>query len=313
MKTKIIIVSIFAISLFGALAVRAESFPSFPMAFWGNVKIDNVSVPINTVINAYYDSVLCGTVTVKEIGIYGYPDSLKQKLLISEGSGPITFKFVKDGIEKTGINIISHSSFVAGETINKNLEFVTIIPATPTPTPTPTPTSTPAPITGGGGGGGGSYTPPSSTPTPTPTPILTSSPTPTPTPEVLGAFTGPIIIPILPANPTQADYQNLLDALLQQLAYLRSLMSGQVAGASTGYQFTHNLQLGDSGEDVTQLQTFLKAQGADIYPEGLVTGYFGNLTKLAVQRFQVKYDIAQPGNAGYGYVGPKTRAKMNSL
>jgi peptidoglycan hydrolase-like protein with peptidoglycan-binding domain len=90
-------------------------------------------------------------------------------------------------------------------------------------------------------------------------------------------------------------------------------MSGQVAGASTGYQFTHNLQLGDSGEDVTQLQTFLRAQGADIYPEGLITGYFGNLTKLAVQRFQEKYNIAKSGDAGYGYVGPKTRAKINSL
>lgn len=311
MKNKIIIASIFALSLFGASTVKAESFPSFPMAFWGNVKIDNVSAPINTVINAYYDSVLSGTVTVKEIGIYGYSDSLKQKLLISEGSGSITFKFVKDGVEKTGINIISYPSFVAGETINKNLEFVTIIPATPTPTPT----STPAPITGGGGGGGGggSYTPPSSTPTPTPTPTSTLTPTPTPTPAVLGASIGPVVIPTLPANPTQADYQNLLNALLQQLAYLRSLMSGQVAGVSTGYQFTHNLQLGDSGEDVTQLQTFLKAQGADIYPEGLITGYFGNLTKLAVQRFQEKYDIAKSGDAGYGYVGPKTRAKINSL
>jgi hypothetical protein len=306
MKTKIIIAFIFALSLFGAFTVKAKSFPSFPMAFWGNVKIDNVLAPIDTVINAYYDSVLCGTVTVKEIGIYGYSDSLKQKLLISEGSGPITFKFVKDGIEKTGINIISHTSFVAGETTNKNLEFITIIPATPTPT------STPAPITGGGGGGG-SYSPPTSTPTPTPTPSLTSSPTPTPTSAVLGAFTGPVIIPTLPANPTRADYQNLLDALLQQLAYLRSLMSGQVAGASIGYQFTHNLQLGDSGEDVTQLQTFLKARGADIYPEGLITGYFGNLTKLAVQRFQLKYNIAKIGDAGYGYVGPRTKAKINSL
>ena len=309
MKIKIIIASIFVLSLFGAFIVKAESFPSFPMAFWGNVKIDNVSAPINTVINAYYDSVLCGTVTVKEIGIYGYSDSLKQKLLISEGSGSITFKFVKDGVEKAGINIISYSSFVAGETINKNLEFVTIIPATPTPTPT----STPAPITGGGGGGG-SYTPPSSTPTPTPTP--TSTPIPTPTPAVLGAFIGPVIIPTLPTNPTQADYQNLLNALMQQLAYLRSLMSGQVAGVSTGYQFTHNLQFGDIGEDVKQLQMFLKNQGIEIYPEGLVTGYFGMLTQKAVQRFQVKYNIVSSGTpktTGFGYVGPKTRAKINSL
>jgi hypothetical protein len=160
--------------------------------------------------------------------------------------------------------------------------------------------------------GGGYY----ATPTPTPTPTSTPTPTPTPTGIVAGAFIGPVTIPILPANPTNADYQNLLNALIQQLAYLRSLLAGQqgiVAGATTGYQFTHNLQLGGSGEDVRQLQIFLKAQGTEIYPEGLVTGYSGSLTKKAVEKFQVKYDIAKAGDAGYGYVGPKTRAKINSL
>ena len=51
-----------------------------------------------------------------------------------------------------------------------------------------------------------------------------------------------------------------------------------------------------------------------MYPEGLVTGYYGNLTKLAVGRFQIKYGIVtSTGDAGYGNVGPKTRAKINSL
>jgi len=142
-----------------------------------------------------------------------------------------------------------------------------------------------------------------STPTPTSTPIPFITPTPT-----------PVIIPTLPTNPTQIDYQNLLDALLKQLSFLQGQLSTQLG--SNNYQFTHNLQLGDSGEDVTQLQIFLKAQGTDIYPEGLVSGYFGNLTKLAVQRFQKKYEIVSFGNewtTGYGMVGPKTRLKLNEL
>ena len=91
------------------------------------------------------------------------------------------------------------------------------------------------------------------------------------------------------------------------------LNASQVAGATTGYQFTNNLQLGNSGEDVRQLQVFLKSQGTDIYPEGLMTGYLGSLTQKAIERFQVKYGIAKAGDEGYGYVGPKTRTKINSL
>jgi peptidoglycan hydrolase-like protein with peptidoglycan-binding domain len=61
--------------------------------------------------------------------------------------------------------------------------------------------------------------------------------------------------------------------------------------------------------DVKRLQQLL-ATDSEIYPEGLTTGYFGNLTQKAVQRFQEKYNIATAGDPGYGYVGPKTRAKL---
>jgi hypothetical protein len=135
--------------------------------------------------------------------------------------------------------------------------------------------------------------------TPTPTPMLSPTPTPTPTPSITPT----------PIHTTPTDPQSILNSLLQQLASLQQ----QLANQQTRYIFTKGIQYGDTGEDVTQLQIFLKNQGTDIYPEGLITGYFGNLTKLAVQRFQLKYNIAQSGNPGYGYVGPKTRAKINSL
>jgi len=64
--------------------------------------------------------------------------------------------------------------------------------------------------------------------------------------------------------------------------------------------------------DVTALQKVLAADST-LYPEGKVTGFFGALTRKAVGKFQEKYGIASPGDAGYGNVGPKTRAKLNEL
>lgn len=78
-----------------------------------------------------------------------------------------------------------------------------------------------------------------------------------------------------------------------------------------------NLSVGSSGESVVCLQEFLKKEGSDIYPEGLVTGNFFNLTKNAVIRFQEKYasEILAPLGLtnGTGFVGNATRAKINSM
>ena len=65
--------------------------------------------------------------------------------------------------------------------------------------------------------------------------------------------------------------------------------------------------LGFEGEQVRILQEML-ARDKSIYPEGLATGYYGALTKKAVERFQQKYGIEVTGVAG-----PKTRAKLNEL
>ncbi len=67
------------------------------------------------------------------------------------------------------------------------------------------------------------------------------------------------------------------------------------------------LDLGESNSDVTHLQTFFAANSS-IYPEGLVTGYFGGLTRASVIRFQAQYGFDQVGR-----VGPMTRDKINDL
>lgn len=67
------------------------------------------------------------------------------------------------------------------------------------------------------------------------------------------------------------------------------------------------LRMGSNGEDVRMLQQLLSSDPS-LYPEGLVTGFFGPLTELAVKRLQAKLKIDQ-----VGAVGPQTLAKLNEL
>lgn len=59
----------------------------------------------------------------------------------------------------------------------------------------------------------------------------------------------------------------------------------------------------------TKLLQQILASDPDIYPEGLITGFYGPLTTKAVKKFQKKYKI-YPIN---GKVGPKTLAKLNEV
>jgi len=72
-------------------------------------------------------------------------------------------------------------------------------------------------------------------------------------------------------------------------------------------KLTKQLRLGMSGEEVKLLQEIL-ATDPDVYPEGLITGYYGNLTERAVRRLQKAFCLEQVGN-----VGPQTLIKINEL
>lgn len=110
-----------------------------------------------------------------------------------------------------------------------------------------------------------------------------------------------------------AELQAEVRRLQANLAALR----GDVQPISC-QKFENDLYFGmrDSAE-VSCLQQFLKDQGTDIYPEGLVTGNFLSLTQAAVIRFQEEYaeEILHPLRLqnGTGYVGEMTRVKMNQL
>lgn len=86
-----------------------------------------------------------------------------------------------------------------------------------------------------------------------------------------------------------------------------------IVGAKT---ILSSLKFGDRGEQVSLLQTWLSRDSL-VYPEGIVSGFFGALTQKAVIRFQEKYQqeiLAPWGLAfGNGFVGEKTKAKLNAL
>ncbi|MFQ6050027.1 MAG: ABC transporter substrate-binding protein [Candidatus Paceibacterales bacterium] len=82
------------------------------------------------------------------------------------------------------------------------------------------------------------------------------------------------------------------------------------------FQFKSNLSFSSKGTEVRELQKCL-AKDPQVYPEGEVTGYFGQKTKAAVIRFQEKYrnDILDPLGIknGTGEVKSKTREKLNEI
>jgi peptidoglycan hydrolase-like protein with peptidoglycan-binding domain len=65
------------------------------------------------------------------------------------------------------------------------------------------------------------------------------------------------------------------------------------------------LSLGMSGADVSTLQTYL-SHDESIYPQKMVTGYFGGFTKIAVMNYQNSNSIPMVGR-----VGPSTLASLN--
>ena len=91
---------------------------------------------------------------------------------------------------------------------------------------------------------------------------------------------------------------------------IKLIGAAQLAGYAdqgASFQFLTTLRIGSRGEAVRQLQELL-ARDKAIYPQGLATGYYGSLTRVAVIRFQAKHKIKQTG-----IVGVETRKKLNEL
>ncbi len=83
-----------------------------------------------------------------------------------------------------------------------------------------------------------------------------------------------------------------------------TLAMPHVSSAASLYR---QLYIGVQGDDVRDLQQYL-ATDSLLYPQGLVTGYYGALTAEAVRKFQIRHGIS-----AIGRVGPVTLAALNQL
>lgn len=94
--------------------------------------------------------------------------------------------------------------------------------------------------------------------------------------------------------------------LLVAVALFAALILAAIPSFVSAAGLTRQLQFGMSGSDVSTLQAFL-AEDTSVYPEGLVTGYFGPLTRAAIIKYQANHGIDQVGR-----VGPITLAAINA-
>lgn len=115
----------------------------------------------------------------------------------------------------------------------------------------------------------------------------------------------------------QEDLAALLQSIQEKIWELEREFAGLKAAiappqapapqAAAETAFAKTLRLGTRDEEVSRLQEFLSTLPG-IYPERIVSGYFGPLTEAALRRFQAQNSIE-----AVGIVGPKTRAKLNEL
>ena len=78
------------------------------------------------------------------------------------------------------------------------------------------------------------------------------------------------------------------------------------------HNFLINMQLNQMSDEIKVLQDCLKYEG--LFPSNIdSSGFFGAITKNAVQAFQLKYNIVTSADLGFGRVGPKTRAQLNLI
>ena len=143
--------------------------------------------------------------------------------------------------------------------------------------------------------------------------------------RVATVFIGIVLlcVPLLSSADAVSELQDKINALLAQIKVLQERIAGTppastpIASSATALTacpvISRTLAVGARGDDVTQLQLFLKARG---YFNEEETGYFGILTETAVRRMQAAHNIVSSGTAqttGYGMLGPRTRTLVSEL
>lgn len=127
---------------------------------------------------------------------------------------------------------------------------------------------------------------------------------------ILGTLVLAMVFVNAPAASAQTSTEELR-ALIDQLTAQVQALQEQITALSTRTDamlaLTQDLGLGAEGSEVELLQRIL-ASDPELYPEGLVTGFFGPLTQAAVKRFEARYELD-----GDGELDVRARAVVNSM
>ncbi len=264
---------------------------------------------VGTAIAATNDFVADGPITIESVSGTG----VTADLTISDGSkansvtsnaGVLTVTNPGSAFKVTGssVNIISISAESGSETscvnnVNPGTTYLQLPESAGTYTVSPSKNGCSSGSggggSGGGGGGGGGATPPV---------IVTG-----------GTTDAGCTVGALYSSTTGQPCSTT--TTVTSVVPMLPLQASPIATIA----LTRGLKLGIVGADVQNLQRFLNANGFVLTLSGTgspgnETTYFGQVTQAAVLKFQLANSIVQSENdPGAGTVGPKTRAKINSM
>ena len=137
---------------------------------------------------------------------------------------------------------------------------------------------------------------------------------------IVAIFVAVLILPMMSFAEATTTVTPLPGATAEQIATLNRLytqivalqeqlkqLQAQVSGLQSELKLTKRLYMGSKDDEVKTLQQLLSTD-TEIYPEGLITGYYGPLTMKAVMKMQMKAGLPVTGQ-----LDDHTIARINEI
>ena len=112
---------------------------------------------------------------------------------------------------------------------------------------------------------------------------------------IVGGLASLALVAVVAVPNANAESQTVAEQIATLLAQLKSLQEqlAQLQG-EVRTLLKANITEGTTDEDVKKIQEIL-ASDPTIYPQGIISGYYGPLTREALKRFQSKFDLEVTG------------------